>query len=222
VKKYNQSDKARISLLNTYSKQQRTETAILQPLYHPKYITITDLFRILTGTFQLPSDMSDMPLFIGDIGEVSDWRNNHLKHGLGLNFSIVRSTNEELSKSEIDSIKICSTKSYETNGFRFYILDNFIYYQLDTALFEKQPEYVYLRIKPFFNAVLKNKDDRVLFFDFKISDYKIRSIGNYSGYENQMFIKKEITKFPIKRIETGFYNVIEGKVEYSQNVEIEF
>jgi hypothetical protein len=47
-------------------------------------------------------------------------------------------------------------------------------------------------------------------------------VGDNSGLENYIFLKKEITKFPIKRIETGFFDVVEGRQQHSNGMEIQF
>jgi hypothetical protein len=88
LQKYNQSDKQRIEILNEYTKQKRTEPVFLPPLYNPGYITISEAWRKLTYTHNIPSAITDMPVVIVEICETSDWRNNHLKYGLGLGFDV--------------------------------------------------------------------------------------------------------------------------------------
>ena len=46
--------------------------------------------------------------------------------------------------------------------------------------------------------------------------------GDVSGYEYSIFIKREITKFPVKRIETGSYDVANGTAEFSTGMELQF
>jgi hypothetical protein len=122
----------------------------------------------------------------------------------------------------MDSIKLNADTAYETNSFKFYILDNFIYYQIHPPSFDNVPSYIYCRIEPVLENTLKNKEDQKFFFDFLITDQSIKYKGDATGYENYIFIKKEITKFPIKKLETGFYDIANGKVEYSNGIEIKF
>jgi hypothetical protein len=222
LRKYSQTDKARVALLNVYKDQGRMEKASLQPLYAPKYVTITDMFRILTGTHDLPTDMTDMPVFIGEIGQIPDWRNNHIKFGLGLDFEIVLSPNVELSKSEMDSIKMHASFSYETTKFRFYILDNTIYYQIHTPSFERLPAYIYCRIEPVHLSIFGKKGAQKYIHDFPISDQQVRYSGDVPGYEEYIFLKNEITNLPIRKLETGFYDMVDGHQEHSNGIEIQF
>jgi len=222
VKKYYKTDKARVALLKSYQKQQRTEKAYVQPLFRGRYITITDMFRIFTHTMDIPSPTTDMPLFIGDMMEEEGWQNNHIRNGLGLNFEVALDVDEELTKFEMDSIKSRAEKAFETGPFKFYILDSNIYYQVHVPSFPKLPAYIYCRIQPVDSAVVEGLKEPVLFYDFLIAAEQVKYKGDVPGYEYSVFVKKEITKFPIKRIETGFYDVSNGAVEFSNGIALQF
>lgn len=86
--KYNRSVAHRMNLIHAHENSKSGETLYVPPLYNPQYLTITQLWRQLTHTDQLPTHASPMPLVIGEIASVPDWRNGHLKAGLNLKFDV--------------------------------------------------------------------------------------------------------------------------------------
>ncbi|GHN00232.1 hypothetical protein WSM22_17210 [Cytophagales bacterium WSM2-2] len=100
VKKYFETDNARIALLMAYKEQGRKEPVFLDPLFNPEYNSIPDMFRSLTHTDIFPSLIPDMPVCIGEIKDHADWRNGHLKFGLGLQFDIFLLVEPSVRKSK--------------------------------------------------------------------------------------------------------------------------
>ncbi len=89
VKKYNQSDKDRVVLLMGLKRRHHSGLVVLAPLYSTEYLTITDLFRKATHTYN--EEMSDTPLLVGEIGEKEEWSNIAVSNGLDLGFPIIMS-----------------------------------------------------------------------------------------------------------------------------------
>jgi hypothetical protein len=88
LRAYNISDRHRRDVIKQHVTKNTKEPLYLEPLVDPQYNTITDLWRKVTATDRLPTHMTDLPVLVGDISEQPDWRNNHLKAGLGLKFNV--------------------------------------------------------------------------------------------------------------------------------------
>jgi len=213
VRIYAGTDKERIEKLTKLRDENFSGVAEVSPPHVIRYVSVVDKFRGLMKSYKYYDDLTGFPLPVNEISDdINGWQNAHVKSGLGLNFQIKRS-GPIMTKDELDNVKRESKKFFETTRFKFYILDNYVYYQLHEPSFtEGMMPFIYCRIEPVDTTLLAGQP--VLNYDFRITDYKVGYSGEVGEYNAFVMVKREISKFPIRRFDTGFYGEVDGAVRF--------
>ncbi len=220
VIKYSKSADERVEHLLSVKNTNPNDTIFVEPLYQPSYITIQEIMRLQTNTYNKACDMSNSPYYILEIGEKDqmDWTNNHLKHGLGIEAYVALTYNFKINDEQITDFKQKATNSYETDKIKCYVYEQSILYQIDTTMLNTTPANIYLRIAPKNKNLLTGLPQNELIQDFNVNKHQCVYTGN--EFKNQLFVMKTISKYPFEELRTGFYELQNDEVVFTNEVNV--